>query len=120
MTSRDSFLSRAALYLTFGAAISIVLSIAVFNILMGAALAALLFSGDRLRLPRIKWAFALFMVGTLISTAFSGEAAHAIPQIRKFYLYIVVPLTVFSCLRESKWIRWLFLTWAGFGSLEAL
>ena len=120
MNSRNSLLSRAALWLTFGAAISIVLSIAVFHILMGAALAALLLSGDRMRLPRIKWAFAVFMLGTVISMALSGEAAHAIPQIRKFYLYIVVPLTVFSCLRESRWIRWLFLTWAGFGSLEAI
>src|SRR5579863_4203548 len=120
MTSRQTPLSRAAVWLTFGSAVSITLSIATSEILLGLAIAALLLSGDPMRLPRIKWAFALFMLVTLISMAFSGEAAHAIPQIRKFYLYIVVPLTVFSCLREAKWIRWLFLTWGGFGILEAL
>jgi putative inorganic carbon (HCO3(-)) transporter len=120
MTSREPYLSRAAVWLTLAASVAIMVSIASFNILMGIALAALLFSGDRMRLPRIKWAFALFMLGTLISMAFSGEAAHALPQIRKFYLYIVVPLTVFSCLRDAKWLRWLFLAWAGLGSLEAL
>jgi O-antigen ligase len=119
MTFR-AFLSRAAVWLTFGAAVAIVVSIAAFHILLGLAFAALLFSGDRMRLPRIKWLFALFMLGTLISMAFSGEAAHAIPQIRKFYLYVVVPLAVFSTLRDGKLIRWLFLAWAGFGTIEAL
>lgn len=119
MTSRE-YLSRAAEWLTLGAAVAIVVSIAVFHILIGLALAALLFSGDRMRLPRIKWAFALFMLGTLLSMAFSPEPAHALPQIRKFYLYIVVPLAVFSCLRGAKWMRWLFMGWAAFGSLEAL
>jgi len=119
MSSREN-LSRAAVWLTFGSALSIMLSIAVSQILLGLALAALLLSGDRMRLPRIQWALAAFMIGTLISMAFSGEAAHALPQIRKFYLYIGVPLVVFSCLRDMKFIRWLFLGWAGLGTLEAL
>jgi putative inorganic carbon (HCO3(-)) transporter len=119
MSSRE-FLSRAAVWLTFGSAVSIMLSIAVSQILLGLALAALLLSGDRMSMPRIKWAFGLFMLGTLISMAFAGEPAHAIPQIRKFYLYIGVLLVVYSCLREMKLIRWLFLGWAGLGTLEAL
>ena len=114
------FLSRSAVWLAFGSAVSIMLSIAVSQIFLGLALAALLLSGDRMRLPRIQWAFAAFMVGTLISMAFSGEPAHALPQIRKFYLYVGVLLVVFSCLRDVKWIRWVFLGWAGLGSLEAL
>lgn len=120
MTPRQTFLSRAAVWLTFGSAVAITLSIATSEILLGLAIAALLLSGDPMRLPRIKWAFALFMLGTLISMAFSGEAAHALPQIRKFYLYIGVLLVVFSCLRDMKIIRWLFLTWAALGTLEAL
>jgi O-antigen ligase len=119
MTPRE-FLSRAAVWLTFGSAVSITLSIAASQILLGLALAALLLSGERMRLPRIKWALGLFMLGTLISMAFSGEAAHSLPQIRKFYLYIGVLLVVFSCLRQMKFIRWLFLAWAGLGTLEAL
>ena len=114
------FVSRAAVWLTFASAVSITVSIAACQILLGLAIAALLLSGDEMRLPRIKWAFGLFMLGTVISLAFSGEAAHGLPQIRKFYLYIGVLLVVFSCLREAKMVRWLFLAWAGFGTVEAL
>lgn len=120
MISRQSYLSRAAVWLTFATAVSITVSIAASQILLGLSLAALLLSGDRMRLPRIKWAFFAFMLGTVISAAFSGEPSHALPQIRKFYLYIGVLLVVFSCLREVKWVRWLFLAWAGMGSLEAI
>lgn len=114
------FLSRAAVWLAFASAVSITVSIAVCEILLGLAIAVLLLSGEPMRLPRIKWAFALFMLGTVISLAFSGEAAHGLPQIRKFYLYIGVLLVVFSCLRDAKVVRWVFLTWACLGTLEAL
>lgn len=108
------------MWLTFGMAASITLSIAASQILLGLALVALLLSGDRLRMPRIIWPFAAFMVGTLIATAFSPEPAHALSQIKKFYLYVGVLLAVFSCLRESKIVRWVFFAWAGLGCVEAL
>lgn len=119
MTPRET-VSRASVWLTFGAALTIMLSIAVSQIFLGLALAALLLSGDQMRMPRVKWAFFAFMAGTLISTAVSGEAAHALPQLRKFYLYIGVLLVVFSCLREMRLRVWLFLGWAALGTLEAL
>jgi len=112
--------SRAARWLTFGSAASIMFSIAASQILLGLALAALLLSGDKLRLPRIKWPLALFMLGTLISLAFSGDPiAHGLPQVKKFYVFLEL-LVVFSCLRNLKVVRWLFLTWAGCGAITAL
>jgi O-antigen ligase len=120
MSPPDSALSRAARWLTFGSAASIVFSIAASQILLGLAVAALLLSGDPLRLPRIKWPLALFMLGTLISLAFSGDpVAHGLPQVRKFYVFLEL-LVVFSCLRNLKVVRWLFLTWAGCGAITAL
>jgi putative inorganic carbon (HCO3(-)) transporter len=119
MSTSQPFLSRAALWLTFGSAAGILFSIAVSQILLALALAALLLSGERIRLPRIKWPLLLFIIGTVISLLFSGEPAAGLPQIRKFYVFCEL-LIVFSCLRERTAIRWLFLSWAGFASIDAL
>jgi len=119
MNTTRPFLSRAALWLTFSSAAAILFSIAVSQILLGLALAALLFSGEPLRLPRIKWPLALFMLGTTISLLFSESPHLGMPQIRKFYVFCEL-LVVFSCLRDGLAIRSLFLVWAGFGSIEAL
>jgi len=112
--------SRAAQWLTFGSAASILFSIAVSQILLGAALVALLLSRQKLRMPRVYWPLALFILGTLISWLASGDPlSHGWPQIRKCYLFSEW-LVVFSCLRDLKTVRRLFLTWAGIGAITAL
>ena len=113
-------MSRAARWLTFGSAASIMFSIAVSQILLGLALAALFFSGDPLRLPRIKLPLALFILGTLLSWAFSpAPLMVGYPQVRKFLVFSEL-LIVFSTLRDIMVVRWLFLTWAGIGSISAV
>jgi O-antigen ligase len=120
MNPQEQFMSRAARWLTFGAAASIIFSIAVFNILMGLALAALLFSGEKLRLPRIKLPLGIFMALTLIAWVCSPDPwADGYPQIRKFEVFCIL-LLVFSTLRSMAAIRWLFLTWVGLASISAL
>src|SRR5271157_2165253 len=119
MNSPEPFLSRAARWLTFGSAVSILLSIAISQILLALALAALLASGEKLRLPRIRLPLALFMLGTVIALAFSADPAAGLPQIRKFYVFLEL-LVVFSTLRNIQVVRWLFLTWAGIASLTAI
>jgi putative inorganic carbon (HCO3(-)) transporter len=118
MDSKLTLWVRAARWLTFASAASILFSIAVSQILLGLALAALLISGEPLRLPRIKWPLALFIVGTLISLAASGHVAQGLPQVRKFYVFFEL-LVVFSALRDTKLLRWLFLTWSGFAAVTA-
>jgi putative inorganic carbon (hco3(-)) transporter len=118
MNNSPGFAARLAPWLTFASAAAILFSIAVSQILLALALAALFLSGEPLRLPRIKWPLALFLLGTLISLAFSMHPAWGLPQIRKFYLFGYL-LIVFSTLRNFQMIRWLFLTWAGFGSIGA-
>jgi O-antigen ligase len=115
----EPFLSRAARWLTFASAVAIVFSIAVSQIFLALALAALLLSGEKLRLPRIWLPLGLFMLGTLISLAFSGDPVAGLPQVRKFYVFSEL-LVVYSALRDSRMIRWLFLTWAGFASITAI
>ena len=119
MKTRESILTRGAAWLTFGSAVAILLSIAASQILLGLALAALLLSGEAIRLPRIRLALGLFLAGTVVALLFSGEIAHGLPQIRKFFVFTEL-LVVFSCLRDAALIRWLFLAWAGVGSIDAL
>ena len=119
MKPPEPFLSRAARWLTFGSAVSILLSIAISQILLALALAALLASGEKLRLPRIRLPLALFMLGTVVALVFSVDPAAGLPQIRKFYVFLEL-LVVSSTLRDLKVVRWLFLTWAGLGSLTAI
>ena len=110
---------RSARWLTFGSAASILFSIAISQILMGLAAAALLASGQRLRCPRIKWPLGLFLLGTAISVAFAAEPAAGLPQIRKFYVFLILPL-LYSALPDLKTVRRLFLAWGGIAALTAL
>ena len=112
-------LFQAARWLTFGSAVGILFSIAASQILLALALAALLLSGGRMRLPRIWLPLGLFLLGTLISLALSGDPAAGLPQVRKIFVFSML-LVVFSTLRDMAIIRRLFLWWAGVGALIAL
>ena len=119
MESSESFLFRAARWLTLGSAVAILFSIAVSQILLGLALAALLLSGGKMRLPRIWIPLALFLLGTLVSLAFSPDPAAGLPQVRKIFVFTTL-LVVFSTIRDVVLIRRLFLCWTGAGTLTAL
>jgi putative inorganic carbon (hco3(-)) transporter len=113
------YLDRAAFYLTCGSLVSILFSIAVSQILLGLALAALLLSSERLRLPPIKLPLVLFMAGTILSLLFSGHMSEGTPQIRKFILFVIL-LLVYSTFRTVAEIRGVVLAWAGVATLSAV
>jgi len=119
MNPVESVLLRTARWLTFASAVAIIFGIAPSQILLALAFAALLASGERMRLPRIRLPLALFLLGTLIALAFSGDATGGLPQIRKFYVFLEL-LVVFSLLRELRMVRRLFLCWAGAASIAAV
>jgi putative inorganic carbon (HCO3(-)) transporter len=120
MHPADSLMPRAARWLTFASAASIMLSIMASQVLLGLALAALLLSGQKLRLPPIKLPLAIFMLLTLAAWALSPDPwSDGFPQIRKFYVFCTL-LVVFSTFRDMAIVRWLFLTWAGIGGVSAL
>jgi len=60
MTFSQPVLVRAAYYVAFGSAVSILFSIAVSQILLGLAIAALLLSGEKLAAPGVDpaWSFS--------------------------------------------------------------
>ncbi len=113
------YLDRAAFFLICGSLISILLSIAASQILLGLALAALLFSSEPMRLPPIKLPLALFVAGTVISWLASGHIHDGTPQIRKFFVFTVL-LLVYSTFRKVSEIRALTLIWAAVATLSAV
>ena len=113
------YLDRAAFYLTCGSLISILFSIAVSQILLALALAALLLSSDPLRLPPIKLPLALFVAGTIVSLLVSGHMREGTPQIRKFFVLAVL-LVVYSTFRKIREIRVVILLWTAVATLSAV
>ena len=116
---RRQLAAEIARWSTFGSAAAILFSIAASQILLGIALAALLLSGLPLRLPRIKWALGLFLLGTVIALLASGEPSHGLAQLKKFYVFTEL-LVVFSTMRDWRFVRWVVLVWGAFGSLDAI
>jgi putative inorganic carbon (hco3(-)) transporter len=113
------YLDRAAFYLTCGSLISILFSIAVSQICLALAFAALLLSSENLRLPPIKLPLALFITGTVISLLVSGHIRDGTPQIRKFFVLLVL-LLVYSTFRKISEIRAVVLLWALVATLSAV
>lgn len=111
-------LLRAACYLTFASAVTVLFGIAVSQILLALALVCLLLSGAKLRLPPIWLPLTVFLGLTLVSLAFSPDPAGGLPQVRKIYVYTIL-LASFSVLHDLTLIRRLFLCWAGAGALVA-
>src|ERR1700685_2642594 len=111
---------RLPCYLACAAAISMLFSIAISEILVALALAALLISGEKLRFPPILLPITVFFGLTLISLAFSADPKGGIPDIRKFYLYYFVPLILFSTFRTLRQVRAFLLAATGVMTLSAL
>jgi O-antigen ligase len=119
MTSWQPALFRAALYAAFGSAVSILFSIAISQILLGVAIAALLLSGAKLRLPAVWTPLGLFLLATLVSLLLADQPSAGLPQIRKFYVFCMLPV-VFSTIRDQVAIRRLFLCWGAAGATTAV
>ncbi|MGP0072683.1 MAG: O-antigen ligase family protein [Bryobacteraceae bacterium] len=109
---------RSAFYLTCGALLSILFSIAVSQILLALALAALLLSSTKIQLPPIKLPLALFIAATVAALLTSGHIQEGMPQIRKFYVFFVL-LVAYSTFRKISEIRAIVLLWAGIATLSA-
>ncbi len=82
---------------------------------MALSLAALLVSGGKLRFPPIKLPLGLFFIGTAISMALSAHPWTGRPQIRKFFVYILL-LIIVSTIRSLPPVRGLVYAWALVGA----
>ena len=82
-----------------GAAVAILFSIAVAQILMGLAIVAVVYARLPLRWP-YRWPLAAFFAGTLLALALSPDPAGGWPQVKKFFVYLMLPLLA-STLRHN-------------------
>jgi O-antigen ligase len=111
-------LQHAPLVFAGGSTIAILIGIAPSQILLGAAIAALLATRTRWRLPAVWLPLALFLAGTLISMAFSGDPLAGFPQVKKIYVYLML-VVVYTAVRKVSQARVLVLAWAAAASLGA-
>ncbi len=112
-------LSDAAFYLAAGSAIAILVSIAVSQILLGLAVVVLLLSKTRIRFPPVLLPLALFMVGTVVSLLLSPDPAGGRPQVRKFFVFLIL-MVVYSTVRTIARVRGLLLIATAVVSLSAV
>ena len=106
------------LYLTGAAAVSALISIAACEILIGAAIVAMIATRTRWRIPPIWLPFTLFVAGTVLSLVANGHYQQGWPQIRKFYVYAMLFLVASVC-RSATQLRFLALSFAGAAALSA-
>lgn len=112
-------LQQAALACALSSAAAAAVSIAASQILLGAAIALLLFTRTPWRAPR-HWPFvAAFFALSLLSLAFSDAPAAGLSQVRKFYVWLML-VAVCSTFRLAAHPRWLTLAWLAGGTASAL
>ncbi len=121
MAVSDDRLQRTdiALYLVGASAVTTLVSIRVFEILMAAAFVALVVMRRRWRVPPIWLPLSLFLLGTLISLFVSGHVREGLPQVRKFYIYLMLFL-VTTAVRSVREIRWVAIGWTLAAALSSL
>jgi putative inorganic carbon (HCO3(-)) transporter len=107
-----------AAYFVGAAAVCTVMSIAAFELLMGAAVLVLIATRTRWRVPRNWLPLVVFMGATVASLFASGHLRQGFPQIKKFYVYLMLFLVV-SAIRTMRQVRWIALGWALAASLSA-
>lgn len=112
------FIGRLTLWLTLAAAVAILFSIAISQILLAMALGALFLSGLPLRWPRVTLPFGCFLIWTLVALAFSPDPHQGLAQVRKMVVFVVL-LIVYSVVRTSGEAILLLAGWMLAGSLTA-
>ena len=112
------FLKKLSAWLAIAAAVTILFSIAISQVLLAIAIAVLLLSGLPLRWPRIAIPLGLFLAWTLLSLAFSPDPANGLTQVRKMIVFVTM-LTVFSSVRTMSDISILVISWVGVGTYTA-
>lgn len=111
-------LKKLSLWLAIACSVSILLSIAVSQILLALSLGVLLLSGLPLRWPRISIPLALFLGWVLVALVFSPDPAQGLAQVRKMLVFAML-LIVYSSVRNTSEARWLIYLWIVLGTFTA-
>ena len=106
------------LYFAGGASAAAVVSIAASQILLGLALASMIATARKPRWLPIYPALIAWCALTVLSDLFSGHAREGLPQIKKFYVYLML-VVVSTAFRKVAEVRVLAFTWAAAASASA-
>lgn len=112
-------LQRFSVALAGGAVVASLCSIAVAQILLGAATALAIYRWPERRFPPIGWPLAAFVGLTLLAVLASDNPAAGMPQVRKFFVYFIL-FALASALRRWSEVRWILAGVAAAGTLSAL
>jgi len=107
------------LYLAAAAAVTPLISIRVFELLLAAAFLALVLTRSKWRVPPVWIPLSLFLLGTLASLFASGQIREGLPQIRKFYVYLML-FVVTAAVRSIRQVRWIAIGWTLAAALSSL
>jgi len=122
MQARDNALERAALWSAIGSVGAAAASVAVSQLLLGVALALLVVLAVTRRVPlRLPsgWPFLAFFAGwTVLSWLVNGHLRKGLPQIKKFYvlLIVVAVATLLRGLRDARRALALWIVLCGLSS----
>ena len=108
-----------ARYAAIGSAVSILVSIPVSQILLGAALLCLLVGKARFPWPRVWIALGLFVGWFFLSLAFSPDPAAGLPQVKKFYVFLMLPVTMAALSGATDFLR-VVIGWVAVASASAV
>ncbi|MCX6591853.1 MAG: O-antigen ligase family protein [Acidobacteria bacterium] len=118
----DVWVARAGLaapWLAGGSAVAILFSIAAAQILLGAAILALMVARSRWRFPAIGWPVVALLIWTLVAMGAAGELRAGWPQLKKFFVFAEFAVIATACGTVPR-ARAVLMAMAGAGTLSAL
>ena len=102
---------RILLGVAIAAAACIHISIAASEILLGVGIALLLIFGQKLEFPRIWIPLAAFFLWTALADVVSPDPWGGRAQIRKFYVFLFIPLIYGVFVRQFSKVFYLMVAW---------
>ena len=116
---RNDWKQTVVFCLAFGSAETILFSIALSQILLGMGLVAMALWRRPIHLPDFIVPVALFFALTLVAIAGSDDPSGGLVQLRKFYVFGMVPL-MYNTFRNSAQVRRLLWAWSALAGLSAV
>lgn len=108
-----------AFWCALASAATTVVSIAASQSLLGLSLAAIILARLEWRVPPHWKAIAIFMALTLLSVALSDAPKAGWPQVRKFYVWLIL-IAVASTFRRLEDARLLAMAWVALATASSL
>jgi putative inorganic carbon (HCO3(-)) transporter len=111
---------RILLWVTIAAAALIHVSIAASQICLGLGILLLLIFRRKLEFPRIWIPLALFFGWTILADAFSPDPWGGRAQIKKFFVFLFIPLLYAVFSRQFAKVYWLVAAWAAVATASGI